>query len=205
MCKRIHKHETSAVGDVPFYKIGTFGKEPDAFISQHIFEEYQQNYSFPNKGDILISAAGTIGKSVIYDGAPAYFQDSNIVWIGNDETQVLNKYLYYYYTLQPWSASQGGTLDRLYNDNIRKTKIPLPSLAEQEHIVAILDKFDALVNDISVGLPAELKARRQQYEYYRDKLLSFKEKQAGDDKATRVEVMREEYDFSNASPSPYTK
>ncbi len=51
--------------------------------------------------------------------------------------------------------------------------IPVPSLVEQERIVAILDKFDALVNDLSVGLPAELNARRKQYEYYRDKLLTF--------------------------------
>ena len=57
----------------------------------------------------------------------------------------------------------------------RKFQIPLPPLSEQERIVAILDKFDMLVNDISVGLPAELKARRQQYEHYRAKLLSFKE------------------------------
>ena len=52
--------------------------------------------------------------------------------------------------------------------------IPIPPLAEQERIVTILDKFDALVNDISAGLPAELNARRKQYEYYRDKLLTFK-------------------------------
>ncbi len=56
--------------------------------------------------------------------------------------------------------------------------IPIPSLEEQERIVAILDKFDALVNDISQGLPAEIEARRKQYEYYRDKLLTFKEKAA---------------------------
>ena len=53
--------------------------------------------------------------------------------------------------------------------------VPVPSLDEQRRIVAILDKFDALVNDLSTGLPAEIKARRQQYEYYRDKLLTFTE------------------------------
>ena len=57
---------------------------------------------------------------------------------------------------------------------IGAVKIPIPSISEQERIVAILDKFDALVNDISIGLPAELQARRQQYEYYRNKLLTFK-------------------------------
>ena len=57
---------------------------------------------------------------------------------------------------------------------VKSYKIPLPSLVEQERIVAILDKFDALVNDLSEGLPAEIEARKWQYEYYRDKLLSFK-------------------------------
>ena len=63
---------------------------------------------------------------------------------------------------------------KLTQDNLNKIPIPIPPLTEQERIVAILDKFDALVNDISVGLPAELNARRKQYEYYRDKLLTFK-------------------------------
>ena len=58
---------------------------------------------------------------------------------------------------------------------IKNVKIAVPTLEKQERIVSILDKFDTLVNDISIGLPAELKARRQQYEYYRDKLLTFKE------------------------------
>ncbi|MCD8292029.1 MAG: restriction endonuclease subunit S, partial [Prevotella sp.] len=78
MCKRIFQDETSALGDVPFYKIGTFGKKADAFISLNKFQDYKKKYNFPNKGDVLISAAGTIGKAVIYDGEPAYFQDSNI-------------------------------------------------------------------------------------------------------------------------------
>ena len=56
---------------------------------------------------------------------------------------------------------------------LKKIKIPVPEIVEQERIVTILDKFDTLVNDISIGLPAELSARRQQYEYYRGKLLTF--------------------------------
>ena len=56
---------------------------------------------------------------------------------------------------------------------MEKAKIPIPPIEEQERIVKILDQFDSLVNDISVGLPAEIKARREQYEYYRGKLLTF--------------------------------
>jgi len=178
MCKRIMKAETTPDGDVPFFKIGTFGREPDAYILQEKYDEYRKDYAFPKKGDILISAAGTIGRTVIYDGEPAYYQDSNIVWIDNDESQVLNKYLYYCYSMKPWAVSSGGTIARLYNDNINKARIPVPTIAEQERIVASLDRFDTLVNDITQGLPAEIAARRKQYEYYRDKLLTFREKSA---------------------------
>lgn len=174
MCKRIFKNETLTSGDIPFYKIGTFGKQPNAYISQEVFDEYRRKFSFPKKGDVLLSASGTIGRRVIYDGKPAYFQDSNIIWIDNDESKVLNKFLYYLYAIIEWKT-EGGTIQRLYNDNLKKIKIPIPPLAEQQRIVAILDKFDALVNDISVGLPAELHARRKQYEYYRNKLLTFEE------------------------------
>ena len=174
MCKRILKSETNVNGEIPFFKIGTFGKEPDSYISKEKFEEYKSTYSYPNKGDILISASGTIGRTVIFNGEPAYYQDSNIVWIANDESIVLNKYLYYCYQLQPWNISTGGTIARLYNDNISKTKIAIPPIKEQKRIVAILDRFDSLCNDISYGLPAEIEARQKQYEFYRDKLLSFK-------------------------------
>ena len=174
MCKRIMKSETTSIGDIPFYKIGTFGGEPNAYISKETFEKYKSLYSFPKRGDVLISAAGTIGRTVVYDGEPAYYQDSNIVWIDNDETIVLNSYLYYCYQLKPWNVSSGGTIARLYNDNIANAVISVPPISEQKRIVSILDRFDKLCNDISEGLPAEIKARRKQYEYYRDKLLSFK-------------------------------
>ena len=176
MCKRILKSQTNTVSGVPFYKIGTFGKEADAYISQETFDEYRSKYNFPKKGDVLISAAGTIGRTVVYDGEPAYFQDSNIVWIDNDESIVLNSYLRYCYELKPWKASEGGTIPRLYNDNIAKAVIAVPPIEEQKRIVSILDRFDAICNDLTSGLPAEIEARQKQYEYYRDKLLSFEEK-----------------------------
>lgn len=72
-------------------------------------------------------------------------------------------------------SSGDGSRGGLNLQMIKKIKIPLPSLAEQERIVNILDKFDTLVNDISQGLPAEIEARQKQYEYYRNKLLTFKE------------------------------
>lgn len=175
MCKRILKSETNQVSGIPFYKIGTFGKQADAYISDEKFAEYKSRYKFPQKGDILISAAGTIGRTVVYDGEPAYFQDSNIVWIDNDETKVLNTFLNYWYSTSPWVASTGGTISRLYNDNIAKAPVPVPPLEVQQRIVDILDRFDTLCNDISSGLPAEIEMRQKQYEYYRDKLLTFKE------------------------------
>lgn len=177
MCKRIMKNQTNTTSGVPFYKIGTFGKVADAYISNELYEYYKNKYSYPKKGDILMSASGTIGKTVIFDGKPSYFQDSNIVWINNDESKALNKYLYYYYQIIDWKT-EGGTIKRLYNNNLSKTEIPIPSLSEQERIVEILDRFERLTADLQTGLPAEIKARQQQYEYYRNRLLTFKRKTA---------------------------
>ncbi|WP_139550067.1 restriction endonuclease subunit S [Helicobacter pylori] len=141
MCKRVMKHQTTRYGEIPFYKIGTFGNTADAFISKKLFLEYKTKYSFPKKGDILISASGTIGRAVIYDGKPAYFQDSNIVWIDNDETLVKNDFLFYAYSNIKWNTEHT-TILRLYNDNFRNTLIPLPPLNEQIAIANILSGLD---------------------------------------------------------------
>ncbi|GAA7242053.1 restriction endonuclease subunit S [Helicobacter pylori] len=155
MCKRVMKHQTTRYGEIPFYKIGTFGNTADAFISKKLFLEYQTKYSFPKKGDILISASGTIGRAVIYDGKPAYFQDSNIVWIDNDETLVKNDFLFYAYSNVKWNTEHT-TILRLYNDNFRNTLIPLPPLNEQ---IAIADILSALDNEI-----ISLKNKKRQFE-----------------------------------------
>ena len=168
MCKRIMKEQTSENEEIPFFKIGTFGSQADAFISRDLFEEYKSKYSYPKKGEILISASGTIGRSVVFDGEDAYYQDSNIVWIANDEKVVTNRYLYYFYQVADWKVD-GGTIKRLYNYNLKNTTIPLPPLSEQQRIVSILDTFEASIQN----LEAQLKEREKQYEYYRNKLLTF--------------------------------
>lgn len=175
MCKRILKSQTNTQGGIPFFKIGTFGKQADAFISEELFNEYKSKYNYPKKGDILISAAGTIGRTVIFDGEPAYFQDSNIVWLDNDESKVLNRFLKLCYAMNPWKVSEGGTIARLYNDNISNAVIPVPSLQQQKHIIDKLECLDSLWNSISEELLKEIEARKKQYEYYRNKLMNLKE------------------------------
>jgi len=146
MCKRIFKNETLVDGEIPFYKIGTFGKEPNAFISKDLYNEYREKYRFPKKGDVLISASGTIGRTVIYDGEPAYFQDSNIVWIDNNEKSVTNMFLFALYKSVNWGESKGTTIKRLYNSNLEEIEIHYPeSFEEQKRIVAKLDQcFEAI-------------------------------------------------------------
>ena len=116
-------------------------------------------------------AAGTIGRSVVFDGEESYYQDSNIVWLEHDESMVLNRYLYFWYQLNPWKVSKGGTIERLYNDNILQTEIVLPPLSEQTKIVAKLDAFSAVVT----ALDEEIAARREQFAGWLEKLMEFRE------------------------------
>jgi type I restriction enzyme S subunit len=148
MCKRILKEQTTSnpKNAIPFYKIGTFGKQADAFIPIDLFEDFKNKYSFPTKGDILISAAGTIGRLVVYDGLPAYFQDSNIVWLGNDESNVLNSFLFYCYSTIKWQTSDGGIISRLYNYDLKNIKIYFPKdPQEQQKIASCLSSLDEVI------------------------------------------------------------
>lgn len=148
MCKRVLKFQTSDKGDIPFYKIGTFGKVADAYISRELYEEYLRKYNYPKKGDILLSAAGTIGRTVVFDGKPSYFQDSNIVWINNDESLILNSLLYYMYDRVSW-VTESGTIPRIYNGIVHSIKFAHPtSLVEQEKIAKALSDVDALINEL---------------------------------------------------------
>lgn len=156
MCKRIFQEETSEEGDVPFYKIGTFGQQADAYITKGKYEQFKQMYRFPQKGDVLISAAGTIGRMVIYNGEPAYFQDSNIVWLAHNGKYITNNFLFYIYQRTDWNT-EDTTIARLYNNNFNNTCIYFPSsITEQQAIANILSKMD---NEITA-----LETKKAKYE-----------------------------------------
>lgn len=144
MNRRIFKEQTSETGEIPFYKIGTFGKEPDAYISRQLFEEYKAKYPYPDVGDILLSAAGSIGKTVEYTGKDEYFQDSNIVWLKHDE-RLDNPFLKYFYSKVKWGTLEGGTVKRLYNKILLETEIVLPEIIEQEKIGKFFASYDRMI------------------------------------------------------------
>ena len=144
MCRRIFKEQTSETGDIPFYKIGTFGADPDAFISRELFEKYKSKYPYPQKGDILISASGSIGRTVEFAGNNEYFQDSNIVWLNHDE-RLSNPFLKCFYSVVKWAGIEGSTIKRLYNDNILNTVICMPSVPEQKRIGLFFENLDHLI------------------------------------------------------------
>ena len=143
MCKRVFKEETSENGDVPFYKIGTFGGEADAYITREMFEKYKNMYPYPQKGDILISASGSIGRTVEYTGKDEYFQDSNIVWLQHNKN-IDNSFLKVLYNVVQWSC-EGSTIKRLYNDNFLKTEIVIPDIKEQSQIGEYFENLDNLI------------------------------------------------------------
>ena len=204
MCKRIFANQTSEIGDVPFYKIGTFGKEPDAYINQELYKEYRNKYSFPKMGEILLSASGTVGRTVIYNGEDAYFQDSNIVWIENDENLTTNDYLYYTYQIVKYQ-SEGGTIQRLYNSIIKSAKFRCPPLPEQKKIADCLSTWDVAIekqNALINALTDRKKALMQQLLTGKKRLPGF----SGEWKEVKLGSICENFQNGNAfSAKDYKK
>lgn len=138
-------------------------------VSEYIFD-----------GDYLLVSED--GANLLARSTPIAFSISGKTWVNNHahvlefKTYAQRRFVEIYLNsidLAPFVT--GGAQPKLNQANLNKIPIPVPSLAKQQQIVDILDKFDALVNDLSIGLPAELAARRKQYEHYRDKLLTFEE------------------------------
>jgi type I restriction enzyme, S subunit len=136
---------------------------------------------FARHGDVVIAEVGETVEDV----------GKAVAWLGDEEVAVHDgcfalrhtqnpKYLAYYLQTASFHADKNpyvsrAKVSRLLSEGLRQIRIPIPPLDEQARIVARLDSFDALVNDLSSGLPAELVARRKQYEYYRNRLLTFEE------------------------------
>ena len=142
MCKRIMAAQTNTEGGVPFYKIGTIGGKADAYISKDLFDEYKMKYSFPHKGEVMITCAGTVGKCIIYNGEDSYYQDSNIVWIDNPDKIILNDFLYHLLSRINWSRLNSTTIVRIYNDDLRNLKLYCPRHDEQKKITKFLSLID---------------------------------------------------------------
>jgi type I restriction enzyme S subunit len=146
MCKRIFAHETNPIEGVPFYKIGTLGSTPDAFIAREKFEDYRRKYNYPLKGEILITCAGTVGKCLPYDGNDAYFQDSNIVWLHNLSEEVSNEFLFFHLTHVNWDRLNSTTITRIYGSNLTNLVIAYPTNPSEQHrIASCLSSLDELI------------------------------------------------------------
>ena len=129
---------------------------------------------------LLVGEDGSVKNA---DGTPVLNWASGKIWVNNhahvltaSSEQFSLRYLYYYLaTVDVTAYVTGGTQPKINQKNLNSIPVPVIARDFQDRVVEILDRFDALVNDLSVGLPAELAARRKQYEYYRDKLLTFEE------------------------------
>lgn len=150
----------------------------------HVRPEIESTLRFAQPGDVVIAAVGETVEDV----------GKAVAWLGDEPVAVHDDCFYFRSPQHPkfvayctqtaaFNAAKDkyvsrAKVKRLSADGLSKLVIPVPSREEQGRIIEILDKLDALVNDLSIGLPVELRARRQQYEYYRDKLLTFKESAA---------------------------
>ena len=146
MCKRIFAEETNPSEGVPFYKIGTLGGVPDAFISRDKFEDYKSRYNYPRAGEVLITCSGTVGKCLPFDGKDAYFQDSNIVWLANSKGEVSNEFLLMLLSNVNWGSLNSTTITRIYGPDLRGMAIKYPEDEfEQQRIASFLSSLDTLI------------------------------------------------------------
>ena len=167
-CDSMRKPVTSGkreAGEYPYY--GASG-----------IVDYVKDYIFD--GDYLLVSED--GANLLARSTPIAFSISGKNWVNNHahvlkfdcyETRRFVEFYLNSIDLAPYIS--GGAQPKLNQKNLNRIEIPLPSQERQKYIVDILDRFDAICNDLTSGLPAEIEARQKQYEYYRDRLLSFKE------------------------------
>ncbi|MEX9607101.1 restriction endonuclease subunit S [Providencia huaxiensis] len=167
-------------GDIPFIQTG------DIRNASHIIKQYSQTYSelglkqskLWSKGTLCITIAANIAETSIL-GFDACFPDSVIGFVA-DPSQTSSGYVEYLLQsikteLEKKGKEKSSAQSNINLSTFEQLKLPFPSLAEQAHIVSILDKFETMVNSFTEGLPREINLRQEQYEYYRNLLFSFPE------------------------------
>ena len=163
---------------VPFVSVqninNIYGTEK--YISLDDFNKYKYK---PRKDDLFMTRIGDIGTCALVENDDPLAYYVTLTLIRMKHRVILPRFLKHIIESNIGKSELykrtlvNAVPIKINLGDIGKITIPIPPLAEQERIAGILDKFDALVNDISIGLPAEIEARRKQYEYYREKLLSF--------------------------------
>ena len=129
--------------------------------------------------DMLFTYVGTVGEVALIDKDDTYYLAPNVAMIRLNTNAIIAKYLMYYCQSNAFVYSQierlmeASSMKNLTMEKIRKFKIPIPSLEIQSRIVQVLDNFDKVCNDLNIGLPKEIELRQKQYEYFREKLLTF--------------------------------
>jgi type I restriction enzyme S subunit len=171
-------------GNVRFIRITDIDENGKLRVTDPKYTELKEENKkyLLSKGDILVARTGaTYGKTVLFNKDYEAVYASFLIRVKLNKTILSSYYWHFAQSNYYWKQAKkmvGGGAQPQFNANVLKNlQIPIPPLSEQERIVAILDKFEALVNDISQGLPAEIEARRKQYEYYRNRLLTFEPKQ----------------------------
>jgi type I restriction enzyme S subunit len=181
--RRFTKNDVVAEG-IPSIHYGeiytTYGVSAVSTVS-HIRRDLAGQLGYALPGDLVIASVGEtvddVGKAVAWLGdTPVAIHDDTFRF----RSELNPKYVSYFFQTSDFHRQKNrhvarAKVKRLSSGGLAEIAIPVPELAVQGRIAAILDSFDELVNDLSLGLPAELTARRKQYEYYRDRLLTFEE------------------------------
>lgn len=156
---------------------GKINFEAKRYVNQNIYEKENSRINL-ERDDVLLTIVATIGRTAIVEENNFLLQRS--VCSLKTNKLILPKYLKYYLDtnkIQNYMRvnAHGSAQSGLYLNQVAEIMIPVPSTEKQEEIISFLESFEKICNDISQGLPAEIEARQKQYEYYRDKLLTFKE------------------------------
>ena len=147
------------------------------YIDESDFSKLNRSKLYIN--DMLFTYVGTVGSVALIPENDKYYLAPNVARIRFLDRKINPRFMFHYFQSDEFEKKQinrylgSSSMKNLTMENIRKFQIPLPPLEEQQRIATILDKFDTLVNSISEGLPKEIALRRKQYEYYRERLLSF--------------------------------